>query len=576
MTHLISPYQGELKNLLLSDEKADLLKIESERFPTIVLSQRQQCDLEMLMNGALSPLTGFMTEDMYNTVIENTCLPDGVVWPIPYCLDVGEEFADLEIGTQLALRDTEGFMPAVLTVESIWKIDKEKEAQAVYGTLDQRHPGVKYLFDSVGTYYIGGRIHGIQLPFHYDFDLLRNTPKELRQKFDKLGWRNIVAFHTSKPMHRVHQEITMLAANEANAHILLHPVVGMSKPGDIQYYSRVHCYQAIIEHYPKALVELSLFPAALRMAGPREALMNAIIRQNYGCTHYIVGSEHAAPPNVRDDAVRFYPTGASQQYIREYENDLDIKIVYAEELCFNEKKEKFVPVSDTHDANCSGVKCSNDKILKAISRGSEIPFWATYPEVLSAMHQACPPREKQGITLFFTGLSGSGKSTLARIVYARFIEDGGRPVTLLDGDVVRHNLSSELGFSKKDRDINVKRIGYVASEITKNRGVAICAPIAPYTKMRREVRANIEQYGAFIEIYVSTSLEECERRDRKGLYAKARKGLIPEFTGISDPYDMPEKPELTINTENMSPIQAAEDIYLYLLREGYLKAFAKV
>lgn len=570
MNHLVQPYQGELKNLLLPDDAADRLKIESEAFPAIVLSQRQQCDLEMLLNGALSPLTGFMTEEIYNSVLDNTCLPNGVIWPIPYCLDVDEKFADIVIGTQLALRDTEGFMPAVLTVESVWRVDKTREAEAIYGTSDLKHPGVKYLFESVGAYYVGGTVRGVQLPFHYDFELLRNTPADLRQKFDKLGWRNIVAFHTSKPMHRVHQEITMLAANEANAHILLHPVVGMSKPGDIQYYSRVHCYQAIMEYYPKGLVELSLLPAALRMAGPREALMNAIIRQNYGCSHYIVGTEHAAPPNVRDDAVRFYPTGASQQYIKKYEHALDIKVIYAAELCFNQQLGKFVPAAAIKPADCEAINYSNDKILEAIYRNMAIPSWVTYPEVLAAMQQACPPREKQGITLFFTGLSGSGKSTLARIVYARFIEAGGRPVTLLDGDVVRHNLSSELGFSKKDRNINVKRIGYVASEITKNRGVAICAPIAPYTKMRREVRDMIEQYGAFIEIHVSTSLAECERRDRKGLYAKARKGLIPEFTGISDPYEVPEKPELIIDTENMSPVQAAEDIHLYLVREGYV------
>ena len=570
MSHLISPYQGALIDLLLPGEEAEQLKLESEAFPAIVLSQRQQCDLEMLLNGALSPLTGFMTEDVYDSVVDKICLPNGVIWPIPFCLDVSEQFADVEMGTQLALRDTEGFMPAVLTVESVWRVDKEKEALAIYGTSDQRHPGVRYLFESVGTYYVRGRVRGVQLPFHYDFELLRNTPAALRQKFDKLGWRNIVAFHTSKPMHRVHQEITTLAANEANAHILLHPVVGMSKPGDIHYYSRVHCYQAIMKYYPRGMIELSLYPAALRMAGPREALMNAIIRQNYGCSHYIVGTEHAAPPNVRDDAVRFYPTGASQQYVKKYEYALDIKMVYASELCFDERAAQFVPIVETKQADCEAVKYSNDRIIDAVSRSIEIPAWVTYPEVLTAMQQACPPRNKQGITLFFTGLSGSGKSTLARIVYARFLEAGGRPVTLLDGDVVRHNLSSELGFSKKDRDINVKRIGYVASEITKNRGVAICAPIAPYAKMRRDVRANIEQYGAFIEIYVSTSLDECERRDRKGLYAKARKGLIPEFTGISDPYEVPEKPELIINTENISPIQAAEDIYLYLVREGYV------
>ncbi len=571
MDHLIKPYGGELKNLLLDDVAAEELKVESESFDSITLTQRQQCDIEMLLNGALSPLTGFMNEKEYNSVVDKAKLTDGTVWPMPYYLDIDEDqAAKLEIGSRLGLRDTEGFMPAVLTIESIWRPDKDRESEKIYGTRDHRHPGVAYLYDKVKNVYVGGSVQGIQLPFHYDFETLRDTPLQLRQYFDKLGWRNVVAFHTSKPMHRVHQEITSLAANQANAHILLHPVVGMSKPGDIEYYARVHCYQAIMKHYPKGLVQLSLLPAALRMAGPREALMNAIIRQNYGCSHYIVGSEHAAPPNVRDDAVRFYATGASQQYIKKYEQALDISIVYANELCFNQQSGKFVSVDGIKPANCEAVNYSNAKILEAIHRNLEIPSWVTYPEVLSAMQQACPPREKEGITLFFTGLSGSGKSTLARIIYAKFIEDGRRPVTLLDGDIVRQNLSSELGFSKKDRNINVKRIGYVASEITKNRGIAICAPIAPYATMRKEVRANIEQYGAFIEIFVSTSLEECERRDRKGLYAKARKGIIPEFTGISDPYDTPEKPELVIDTENMSPIQAAEDIYLYLVREGYV------
>jgi sulfate adenylyltransferase len=427
------------------------------------------------------------------------------------------------------------------------------------------------LFNSVKNVYIGGSIQGVQLPFHYDFETLRDTPEELRQFFEKQGWRNVVAFHTSKPMHRVHQEITMRAAREANAHILLHPVVGMSKPGDISYYARVHCYQAIRYHYPKSLVALSLLPMAMRMAGPREALMNAIIRQNYGCSHYIVGTEHAAPPNVRDDATRFYPSGAAQAYVKQYQDDLDISIIHAPELCFSEDTGKYIEVTNGKGDDCSGQSFSNRMILEAISRDETVPTWVTYPEVLDTLYKACPPRKEQGITLFFTGLSGSGKSTLAKIIYAKFIEEGKRPVTLLDGDVVRHNLSSELGFSRKDRNINVMRIGYVASEITKNRGIAICAPIAPYTAMRRDVRANIEQYGAFIEIYVATPLDVCEQRDRKGLYAKARKGIIPEFTGISDPYEEPENPEIKINTADMTPIQAAQDIYLYLVREGYLQ-----
>ena len=563
MDHLIKPYQGELVNLVLEEEQAEQLKTESESFPAITLSQRQQCDLEMLMNGGLSPLTGFMNEDVYNSVVNDARLPNDVLWPIPYYLDVDKEFADkIDIGSRVALRDSEGFMPAVLTVESIWTPDKVREAEKVYATTDRNHPGVEYLFDTVNDVYIGGSIQGAQLPFQYDFETLRDTPEELRQYFEKQGWRNVVAFHTSKPMHRVHQEITMRAAKEANAHILLHPVVGMSKPGDLHYYARVHCYQAIKKYYPKNLVALSLLPMAMRMAGPREALMNAIIRQNYGCSHYIAGTEHAAPPNVRDEAARFYPSGASQEYMLGFQDELDIKIISVPELCYDEDSSKYIAVDHSEGGHCSSQTYSNRKIVNAITSDEAVPSWVSYPEVLTEMRKVCPPRKEQGFTLFFTGLSGSGKSTLAKIIYAKFIEEGQRPVTLLDGDVVRQNLSSELGFSRKDRFINVNRIGYVASEITKNRGIAICAPIAPYTEMRRSVRANIEQYGSFIEIYVATPLEVCEQRDRKGLYAKARKGIIPEFTGISDPYEEPEKPEIRINTAVMTPMQAAQDIYL--------------
>lgn len=571
MNHLIHPYKNELVNLVLAEAQADILKLESESFPAITLTQRQQCDLEMLLCGALSPLNGFMTETIYSSVVDDTRLPDGTLWPMPYYLDVDASFVEkIQIGNRIALRDTEGFMPAVMTIDSIWQPDKKKEAEIIYGTSDESHPGVEYLFKNVKDYYIGGGVEGLQLPFHYDFETLRDTPAELRQFFEKQGWRNIVAFHTSKPMHRLHQEITMRAARQTNSHILIHPVVGMSKPGDLHYYARVHCYQAIRKYYPKSLVALSLLPMAMRMAGPREALMNAIIRQNYGCSHYIVGPEHAAPPNVRDNEARFYPTGAALDYVQSHQGEIDIKIIPVPELCYDEARDKYIPGDRSEGGQCNGVTYSNKMILDAISADEEVPSWVTYPEVIKEMQKVCPPRNIQGFTLFFTGLSGSGKSTLAKIIYAKFIEEGKRPVTLLDGDIVRKNLSSELGFSRKDRFINVNRIGFVASEITKNRGIAICAPIAPYTEMRRSVRAIIEQYGAFIEIYVATPLEVCEQRDRKGLYALARKGVIPEFTGISDPYETPEKPELVINTVDMTPMQAAQDIYLYLVREGYL------
>ena len=571
MDHLITPYKGTLVNLLINEVDSERIKTESESYPAVTLTQRQQCDLELLVTGALSPLTGFMSQKEYESVIENASLLDGTVWPIPYYLDLTAAQAEtINIGDKIALRDIEGFMPAILTVESKWTPDKNKEAENIYGTLDTDHPGVDYLFNSVGDVYIGGKVDAVQLPFHYDFETLRFTPTELRQHFDKIGWRSIVAFHSSKPMHAVHFEMTMRASKQANAHILIHPVVGMSKPGDLHYYSRVHCYEAILKQYPKSLVSLALIPMAMRMAGPREALMNAIIRQNYGCTHYILGTEHAGPPNVRDSGKRFYPTGASQRYLEQYKDDIDIEIINIEELCYDEDKERFIPRTDNIQALCSSESFSNTRILNSLLKQEEIPEWVTFPEVLKALQQSYPPRSQQGLTLFFTGLSGSGKSTLARIIYAKFIEEGKRPVTLLDGDVVRLNLSSELGFSKKDRNTNVRRIGYVASEITKNRGVAICAPIAPYAEIRREVRSKIEEYGAFIEIHVSTSLEECESRDRKGLYAKSRKGIIPEFTGISDPYDAPEIPEIRVDTKGMSPMQAAQDIYLYLIREGYI------
>jgi len=574
MTFKVRPHGGEqLVNLLVAPDEAEEFKKISGGFPSVTLSQRQMCDLELLMNGAFTPLTGFMGQAAYESVLESLSLPDGSLWPIPIVLDVSEQFAEkLSPGDRVALRDGEGFMPAVLTVDDIWRPDRQREAEMIYGTVDRSHPGVRYLMSNVNPVYVGGRIEGVQAPLHHEFESLWDTPDEMRALFAKLGWRRVVAFQTSKPMHRLQREITLKVAKEEQAHILLHPTVGMTKPGDIHYYARVHCYQAIRRHYPQNLAMLSLLPLAMRMAGPREALWHAIVHQNYGCSHMIVGPKHAGPPPVPAEQAPLYDSDESRELIDAHAGRLAIQIVHVEPHRYVAEKQRFMGLSEIAAKGLQGIEYTDAQLKCDLAVGEEPPDWFSYPEVVTELRNVYPPRNRQGFTLFFTGLSGSGKSTLAKIIYGKLVEGGRRPATLLDGDIVRQNLSSELGFSKAHRDLNIRRIGYVASEITKNGGIAICAPIAPYRETRRAVREMIEERGAFIEVYVATPLEVCEARDRKGLYAKARKGLIPEFTGISDPYEVPEKAELTIDTADVSPMEAAQEIYLYLLKEGYIDA----
>ncbi|HHJ14080.1 MAG TPA: bifunctional sulfate adenylyltransferase/adenylylsulfate kinase [Gammaproteobacteria bacterium] len=571
MTVLITPHGGQLVDLLVDAGRAEILRQESQGFPSLTLSQRQLCDLELLMNGAFSPLSGFMGQADYESVLEQMRLADGTLWPVPIVLDVQENFAEkLEKGAKIALRDAEGFMPAVLTVEDIWRPDLDAEAHKVYGTDSPEHPGVRYLKESVGPVYVSGRVEGIQLPQHYEFENYWDTPAEMRALFRKMGWRKVVAFQTSKPMHRLQRDIVLQAAKDIGGHILLHPTVGMTKPGDLHYYARVHCYQAVREYFPRNLAMLSLLPLAMRMAGPREALWHAIVSQNYGCSHMVIGPKHANPPPDCCGEDRLYPLYAAQQLLAEHAGELNIQIIPVEAMRYVPARDRFLPASTIEREGLESIEYTDAQLKRDLAMDEEIPDWFSYPEVVRHLRQAYPPRSRQGFTLFFTGLSGSGKSTLARIIYAKLVESGERPVTLLDGDIVRLHLSSELGFSKKDRNINVRRIGFVASEITKNGGVAICAPIAPYTQMRRDVREMIEPHGAFIEIHVATPLETCEARDRKGLYAKARRGEIPEFTGISDPYEEPEHPEIRVDTTGLEPMEAAQEIYLYLLREGFL------
>ena len=557
---------GELKDLYLKETAAEQEQQLAGDYPAWGLSVRQLCDLDLLTNGAFSPLQGFHAQAEYDSVCADMRLPGGLLWPIPICLDVSEAFAaTLSTGQRIALRDPEGVLLACMDVEDIFHADKTREAEQVFGTSDDSHPGVAYLMHTAGPVYLGGRVHGIEPQTHYDFKLLRDTPSELRGRFRKLGWRRIVAFHTSEPLHREQQELTFRAAREVQANLLIHPVVGMSKPGDINHYTRVRCYEHVLNEYPDQTTSLSLLNLAQRMAGPREAMWHAIVRKNYGCTHFIVGCDHASPAQSKT----FYGSCDAQALLQQHEAELDITIMPHNLMAYAENRAQYVPVNDTGpDDNL--LTLSTTEFQRRLQEDLDIPAWFSYSAVIDELRRAYPPKSQQGFTVFFTGLSGSGKSTVANALMVKLLEDGRRPVTLLDGDVVRTNLSSELTFSKEHRDLNIQRIGFVASEITKNGGIAICAPIAPYTKTRQYVRKLIEPVGGFLEIHVATSLEECERRDRKGLYKLAREGKIKEFTGISDPYEAPENPEMRIDTEQLSPDLAAHRVVLQLESMGYI------
>jgi sulfate adenylyltransferase len=533
------------------------------------LSPRQICDLEMLMNGAFSPLQGFLNQNDYSSVCNHMRLQTGEIWPIPITLDVSKEFAEqVEINQVIGLRDQEGVLLAKLTIEDKWQPDKILEANLVFGTHDEAHPAVDYLLNKAGDIYLGGKIEKIQLPTHYDYSYHRHTPDELKAIFNKLGWKKIVAFQTRNPLHKAHQELTLRAARELEANLLIHPVVGMTKPGDVDHFTRVRCYEAILKSYPEQTTIMSLLPLAMRMGGPREALWHALIRKNYGCTHFIVGRDHAGP-GKDSKGKDFYDPYASQDLVRQYEDEIGIKMAPFQTMQYSTDRSQHIPVNEAKP-NETLLDISGTELRRRLKEGLEIPEWFSPSEVINELRKTYPPMKNRGFTVFFTGLSGSGKSTLANALLIKLMEIGTRPVTLLDGDVVRKHLSSELGFSKEHRDLNIKRIGFVASEITKNRGIAICAPIAPYDKTRKEVRKMIEPYGEFIEIYLSTPLKICEQRDRKGLYKLAREGKIKHFTGIDDPYEQPEDSEITIDTQNVSPEEAINKIILFLEKKGLL------
>jgi len=555
--------------LLVDSTRIQALKAEAVRLPSWDLTQRQVWDIELLLNGAFSPLKGFLGEADYGSVCKDMRLQDGALWPIPITLDVTQAFADsIKPGRRIALRHPEGMVLAVLSVGDLWKPDLRQEAALVFGTTDDAHPGVFGLLQQTNPVYVGGALEGLELPAHHTFKHLRHTPAQLRVHFAQAGWKKVVAFQTRNPLHRAHVELTKRALAETGANLLLHPVVGRTSSGDVDYFSRVRCYQAVLEHYPRESAALSLLPLAMRMAGPREALWHALIRKNYGCTHFIVGRDHAGPGKGRDGKP-FYGPYEAQELARKHEKELGIAIVPFEEMVYVESSGEYFPVSEV-SPDAKVLSLSGTELRQRLREGLPVPDWFSYPDVIAELRHTYPPRSQQGFTVFFTGLSGSGKSTIANVLVAKLMEIGTRPVTLLDGDIVRKNLSSELGFSKEHRNLNIQRIGFVASEITKNRGIAVCAPIAPYAATRRQVRELIGQYGGFIEVHVSTPLEVCEGRDRKGLYAKARAGLLKEFTGIDDPYEAPAGAEVTVDTTQVSAEEAAAHILHFITQSGYV------
>ncbi|HEX5513494.1 MAG TPA: bifunctional sulfate adenylyltransferase/adenylylsulfate kinase [Gammaproteobacteria bacterium] len=559
-----------MKQLYLSEQEAREEKRKAAEYPSWDLTQRQLCDLELILNGGFSPLEGFLGRADYDRVVEEMRLADGTLWPMPITLDVSQAFADSIVAdSRIALRDPEGVLIAVMDIADIWTPDKQREAEKVFGADDLAHPAVDYLHNTAHPVYLGGRVYGVTPPTHYDFKHLRETPAEMRARFRKLGWRRVVAFQTRNPMHRAHVELTFRAARQAEANLLVQPVVGMTKPGDVDHYSRVRCYEHVLQKYPDQTTTLSLLPLAMRMGGPREAVWHAIIRKNHGCTHFIIGRDHAGP-GKNSQGVDFYGPYDAQHLVEQYKDEIGIEVVPFEMMVYVANKDTYLPESEVEEGD-QVLNISGTEFRRRMREGADIPEWFGYREVVEELRKTFPPRNKQGFTVFFTGLSGSGKSTIANALMIKLMEIGGRQVTVLDGDLVRKNLSSELGFSKEHRDLNILRIGYVASEITKNGGVAICCPIAPYSETRRKVREMIEEVGGgFIEVHVATPLEECERRDRKGLYAKARQGLIKNFTGIDDPYEEPETPELRIDTTDCSVDEAAQRVILKLENMGFI------
>ena len=534
-----------------------------------IVTPRQRFDIEMLLAGGFAPLNGFLTQKDYEGVMFDMRLENGQLWPIPITLDVNAALAkQLSLHDMLELYDPDNTLLAKLKVTDKWQPDKQLEAQTVFSTIDRKHPGVNYLLNHAGTWYIGGQLEAVSIPKHFDFLELRQTPAELKKLFAKRGWDKIIGFQTRNPIHRAHMELTLRAAKIHQANLLIHPVVGPTQPGDIDYFTRVRCYQKIMPYYPHNTALLSLLPLAMRMGGPREALWHSIIRKNYGCTHFIIGRDHAGP-GVDSRGKAFYEPYAAQQLVKKYEEEIGITTILFSEMVYVKERQQYSATEEVK-SNETTLNISGTALREALLNEYPIPDWFSFPEIIDELRQSYLPKHKRGFTLFFTGLSGAGKTVLSHALLAKLKNAGIKHVTILDSDVTRRILANDLGFSKADRDLNIRRIGFVASEITKIGGIAICAAIAPYANARDENRQLISQYGGYIEVYLSTPLSECSKRDTKGLYAKAKTGALANLTGYNDPYEPPEHPEIIIDTSTLTVDQSVKKIMDYLLETGFI------
>lgn len=568
------PHGGELKDLLARDaSKHAELEKESETLPAIVLTERQLCDLELILNGGFSPLEGFMNEADYNGVVDSLRLSNGILFSMPICLDISPkqlQALGLKAGDRVTLRDfRDDRNLAILTIDDIYKPDKQKEAVKVFGG-DAEHPAIRYLMKQTQELYVGGKVQAVNRLNHYDYVALRYTPAELRTHFDKLGWTRVVAFQTRNPMHRAHRELTVRAARDRQANVLIHPVVGLTKPGDIDHFTRVRVYEALMPRYPNGMAVLGLLGLAMRMGGPREAIWHAIIRKNHGATHFIVGRDHAGP-GKNSKGVDFYGPYDAQSAIEKYREELGIEVVEFQQMTYLPDSDEYQP-KNTVPQGVKTLDISGTELRKRLKTGAPIPEWFSYPEVVKVLRESNPPRYKQGFTIFLTGLWNSGKDAVARALQVTLNQQGGRSVSLLLGETVRSELSAELGFTREDRDRNIARIAFVAAELTKAGAAVIAAPIAPFDEARKDARRTVEQYGSFFLVHVATSLAHAEKTDKRGIYKKARSGEIKNFTGIDDPYEKPADAELTVDVEKQSVRAIVHEIVLMLEAGGYLES----